>query len=595
MKSLVYCSVCLLVSAVFASAAPQEYGAILDYLEQHHPSGTPIIAAVKDAGRQRLVFTKSGEKPARGQELLVLEETKGKPAPLFPLKAVVKVDSIINETVIASIIELTSGPVKAEDPIAYPASPRIYLSTNIAQKQDCSAYSGVLEALLAENYDVIEVPDPESIPDTQDYGLHMHLYKSKKHLTVKIRSIYTSSTLFSKIYSIPEQSGSRSSEEETIPTPQPTQLSGPKAPDKQLAEPETAKQQKFAASAGAPGQEGKIRLPGAFRRIVAAELDGKPPRELVLLSKNAVSAFTAEAHALRKLDAHTFRSSELIGLHLHAMDLNKDGTEEIFATCGKKVEYLQAKDTAIRSMALDWEKGRFVVLAADIPFYLRVTDRPEGGKVLLGQKKNGPEQYDGPIFRVHWDPKSQSLSAGPDYKPAAGIYCLYQFLFASGAGGKVLILEPANHVSLYKMPEERLVDATDVHFGKYQEIPYPIRLAEKQYRGGFDEEISSKDVYALRRLLRKPEFQDQCFLIQKGRRTDSMQDRVLNFITRKTGRDRIVALQSSSGELYLSWKSEAVPRDLIDFAFLTQNGRTRLLALERDSRGYALEVMSPQQ
>ncbi|MFO7838832.1 MAG: VCBS repeat-containing protein [Desulfosalsimonadaceae bacterium] len=599
MRSLVYCSVCFIFSAVLAFAAPQDYSAIFDYLGKNHPPGSTIIASVKDVGGKRLVFAKAGEKPARGQELLVLQETEGKPAALYPLKAVIKVDSIINDTIIASIIEKVSGPVKAEDPIACPAGPKIYLSSNIEQKQDDYAYTGVLEALLSENYDVIEIPDPSDLPDKKDYGLHMHLYKSKKHLTVKIHSIYTSSTLFSKIYSTSEQSGSRSSEEETITTPQPTKLSGPKGPGKQPAEPETAEQQKeqqtFASSAEAPRKEAKIRLPEAYQRIVAAELDGKPPGELVLLNNKGVFAFTNDKNSLTRLGAHNFRSSDLIGLHLHAMDLNKDGTDEVFATCGKKISYLGADDTRINSVALDWKHNKFVPLATEIPFYLRAVQQPEGEKILLGQKKEGPEPFEGPIFQVRWNQEEKTFGQGPDYQPAAHIYCLYQFVFASGAKNKVLVLEPANHVSLYKMPEERLLDTTDIHFGKYQEIPYPVRLEEKKYRGGFDDEISSEEVYALRRLMRKPEFQDQCFLIQKGRTTEGLQDKLLNFITRKTGRDRIVALQSSSGELYISWKSEAVPRDLIDFAFLTQNGRTRLLALERDSRGYALEVMSARQ
>src|SRR6056297_3212597 len=241
---------------------------------------------------------------------------------------------------------------------------------------------------------------------------------------------------------------------------------------------------------------------------------------------------------------------------------------------------------------LPWQADHFAVLCKDIPFYLRVANPPEGGKILLGQRKKGAEQFAGPIFKVKWNPQTQTLTQGPDYGPASSIHSLYQFIFASGSKERVLILEPDNFVSLYRLPEETLLDATDKNFGPYHEIPYPVRLKEKKYLGEF-EGITCRDAFAPRRFLFRKEFQGQCFLIQKGRTESSgMKDKFFNLIGSKKGTDRIVGLRHRSGQIYPTWTSKSVPRDMIDFSFFKQEDGINLLSLVRDSQGYALEIIA---
>ena len=590
MRSLVYCAACVFISAVFAFAGSPDEASLLDYLEDRYAESIETLATVDDVHQQKLIFEKPREKMIRGEELLVLKAVAGKPPALYDTKAVIKVTAVRGSSIVARVVHTLTGPPQSGDPVVRPANPRIFLSRDSADSQTAPAYQRLMQTLLSDNYHVIEAAGPESIEQTGGYGLHVHVSESTDQTAVKVRSIYTPATLFSETYVL---SDAARADAGGGPTGMAAGSSPATAsPSRPAIKPEAAPPKDRGADTSITQ---KIRLKEKFNRITTAELDGAPPEELVLLSNKGVFAYRLDGDRLTRLDAYLFESGDRIGLHLHAIDLDGSGSETLLATCAQKTIHMDARDSNIRSLALNWKDGQWLVRAEEIPFYLRVLQTPESGPMLLGQKKKGAETYSAPIFRVQWDKKTETFRRGPAYPPAAGIHCLYQFVFAGGSTEKILLLEPNNHVSLYQMPEERLLDMTDVQFGAYREAAFQVRLAEKKYRGGFDDEITSKKAYAMRRLLLKREFQQQCFFIQKRRTSEGLGERMMELIRRETGRDRVVALDAKSDALHESRATAAVPRDLIDFTFFSRDKQTRLLALARDSRGYILEFLSEAQ
>jgi len=593
-------SVFLPASPSIGAPPPPDYAEILDYIESNCPPDREIISTVKDVYHERLVFTKPQEGLGQKQELMVLKELDGSSRLVFPAKAIIQVKSSTGGQVAARVIKKFDGPIEPGDPVTLPAAPKIYLSSNIASAHGASAYDDLLQTLLSKDHDVIEIGSASDIADTDGYFLHLRLNISDKQITAKIRSVYTGATLYSKSYGAPEKKQASAA---AAASSAGSESDAPK--DKGEARPTYQSEQRTAAStdaaphkaedftkAAAPQYHQKVRLPRDFQRLVAAELDGKPPKEIVLLNQEGITAFALRGSALSRLSTYRFKEPKFMGLHLHASDLDQNGTDEILATCGRQTKRMDITDTAIASLALAWQADHFAVLCKDIPFYLRVADPPEGGKILLGQRKKGAEQFAGPIFKVKWNPQTQTLTQGPDYGPASSIHSLYQFIFASGSKERVLILEPDNFVSLYRLPEETLLDATDKNFGPYHEIPYPVRLKEKKYLGEF-EGITCRDAFAPRRFLFRKEFQGQCFLIQKGRTESSgMKDKFFNLIGSKKGTDRIVGLRHRSGQIYQTWTSKPVPRDMLDFSFFKQEDGINLLSLVRDSQGYALEIIA---
>ena len=582
-KNFFCCLLLLSLTATLCYAAPSEYADVLNYLQTHYSPDYEITANVQAVHKTSLLFGKSTKTLERGQELLVLKALDNQPTSLFPPKSVIQISAILEDAIAARVIKEIEAPIKPGDPIILPPPATIYLTGTGGDKDGTDPYDNLLQALLAKNYNVKELAAGTPLPEPETYGLHLSLAVSGQKTTLRIKSLYTNATLYAK--TLPKRQPSSPEAPQTPSSPSPES-----ATDITQSSIHTAKQAIPSTESPAP----QIRLPREFQRIAAGELDGTPPKELILLNRNEVSAFSWQKDQLTELGTFPFKRDIRLGLHLHTLDLDNNGTDEILATCGKKTSYMDASDTEISSLALDWKGRRFVVCCSDIPFYLRVVQDPEGRNILLGQRKKGANPYAGPIFNVNWDQDSQTLSPGAPYPPASGIHSLYQFLFPAQNRRQVLILEPDHSVSLYKLPNERLLDATDISFGPYREIPYAVRLEEKEYRGGFNEEITSREVFAPRRFLINKAWQNQCFLLKKGRGKQSTQIRITDFFSGKNERDAIVGLQCEAGHIYQSWQSQAIPRDLLDFVFLKDGKRERLIALVRDSQGYALEILAVQ-
>jgi hypothetical protein len=89
--------------------------------------------------------------------------------------------------------------------------------------------------------------------------------------------------------------------------------------------------------------------------------------------------------------------------------------------------------------------------------------------------------------------------------------------------------------------------------------------------------------------------EDLSLFVDKGRVPEKKaSEKLISLISPKDGLDRIVGLTCDSDNLYQSWSSKKIPRDLIDFVFFQQNQKTTLLGLVRDNKGYTLEVLSKQ-
>jgi len=384
MRSLVYCTACVLIPAVFAFAAPPEYGALLEYLDVRYAESIETVATVDAVHQKKLIFKSPPERPVRGQELLVLKAIEGKPPALYDTQAVIKVTAVHGSSIAARVVHTLTGPPQSGDPVVRPANPTIFLSRDRAESQTAPAYQRLLQTLLSANYHVIEAAGPENIEQTDGYGLHVHVSESAKQAAVKVRSIYTPATLFSETYALSDAPGGDAAGGHTgMAAGSPPAITSPSRP---TIKPEGAPPRDRGADT--PKAQ-KIPLTEKFNRITTAELDGAPPEELVLLNNKGVFACQFEKDSLTRMDAYLFESKDRIGLHLHAMDIDGSGGETVLATCAQETTYMDAEDSAIRSLALDWKDGHWIIRAADIPYYLRVLQTPASGPLLLGQKDDG--------------------------------------------------------------------------------------------------------------------------------------------------------------------------------------------------------------
>lgn len=577
-----------------ALAQSIDYQKLLDYLDSKFPASYQVVSQVAEKYQDRLTIPIKEKPLSRGQELVVLSQKKGVPVYLLPQAAVIRVESSFQEKVLAQEVKKLGQSINIEDPVALPASPIIYLLTNVADKEAFLPYQKLVQAILDNNYELVELSEPKIRPYTDRYGVLIRLEGLADHLVVKIQSIYSGDTFYSKSwpttrsFKTERQAGLRVAIGQAYePSPKVQKPEEEKEIELSYKIPKAEKEQGFLKAKAPTGKF--FRLAGNYSRFVICQLDGKGQQEFVFLNNKGVKVQKMVSDQLRPLIQYRFQDQGVVALHLHAMDINRDNRDELIVTLGKENQLGETKDTSLSSLVLSYQNDGFQLLSQNLPYYLRVIEDRAGHKVLIGQKKGQYDPYTGKIYRLTWDNMQEVFMTEP-YPPAANIYSLYQFNLISDDLKRVMILEPYNQVSVYYTPTEEMEFLANKAYGDFETIPFCQELEKPKYLGGFNEKKTYKKVYASRRFVLKHEYDQQSFLINKERQSGEVLEKIQKFIQgNKNAEDNLVGLKWNGQYVQETWRSESLAKDILDFSFYDHPEEDKLYVLVRDMQGFAVQ------
>jgi hypothetical protein len=155
-----------------------------------------------------------------------------------------------------------------------------------------------------------------------------------------------------------------------------------------LLEPETAKPNGAAAPLAAAPAVAPIAGPAHVGRKYKTEIIGLAVGDVDQDGQlEVVSADETSVHVFRLTDAGLARSAEIQEksynrfVSLDVADINGNGKAEIFVT------NLPRNSERLQSFVLEWNGKAFERIADQQEWYFRVIDRPQGDKVLMGQKR----------------------------------------------------------------------------------------------------------------------------------------------------------------------------------------------------------------
>ncbi|MDZ7831300.1 MAG: VCBS repeat-containing protein [Desulfobacterales bacterium] len=592
----------LLWAAAPASAALPDYQGLFTYLDTAFPDQQKIISKISAVHQHRLLFPKNEASLEKGRELLILRQPPNTPDALLPQIGVLQIERLTGNSYVARQVAVFEDlPPESGDPVATPAAPLICLYSNISEKNGFAPYQKLLQKLLDHHYPVLEIDALSHIPSGQEYGLLLRLEGTGNTLVTKLQSLYSGKTFYSEAQACDQAFQTKDSAgEEFMPATKPParvpdtphrqekpEKAAPPATDAKLrpspAEPGSPNFQTVSTEAGNDFQP--LRLPDKFQRLVICQLDETPALEFVLLNNDRVQVFHKIDNSLQSVYDYAFDTDGIIGLHLHAMDLNRDGRDELAVTLGQRKIAVDAWSTRLCAQILSIQDHRLQPIKKDIPFYLRVISEPDGKPVLLGQAKGEYEPYTGAILKI--DPADDGRLSTSTYAPAKGVYSLYQFSRLPGYPENIMILEPGHHISVYHAETEKIMAMTDQEFGAYEILSYPVALEEPEFLGGFDKKTSA-DCFAPRRFSLKPAYDEQVFTINKQREMDWGLEKLKRLIGKENARDSLVAVQWTGEAVRQTYTSKAIAKDILDFSFMRGEDKDEIFILVKDAQGFAL-------
>ena len=190
-------------------------------------------------------------------------------------------------------------------------------------------------------------------------------------------------------------------------------------------------------------------IPTEFKGMDIGDVNGDGLNEVVAIDKNNVYIYQKAGNELKLLEKIAGKSYDNY-IAVDVADINKDGKKQIFVT--------SLNDTLLDSFVLEFKDGKYVKIASDIRWFLRVIDTPSGIPLLLGQDYGPDKPFNTPIYEMVWRDGKYVSDQKMKIPLGLSIYGLTIDDLGIGGGEKIFALDDLDY--LY------ILDKTDTPLGR---------------------------------------------------------------------------------------------------------------------------------
>ena len=185
-----------------------------------------------------------------------------------------------------------------------------------------------------------------------------------------------------------------------------------------------------------------------FRHLInglaMGDVDRDGKMETVVATPKGLIVYRAEAGKFYKA-YDVEQESNRINIGVDIADINDNGYPEIFLT------RLGTKRATIQSSVYEYDGTNFIKIVDSSPWYYRVADIPNRGKLLLGQRHRINKPFSGRIFEMQWKES--------DYEPEGEIKTPKSIQVMGFAMGDVLGNKQETAVAYKENDHIQLIDA----------------------------------------------------------------------------------------------------------------------------------------
>ena len=193
------------------------------------------------------------------------------------------------------------------------------------------------------------------------------------------------------------------------------------------------------------------QFPNEFRGIDIGDVNGDGMNETVLIDPHNVMIYQRKGTDFRMIQHIPGKPYDnYIGVDV--ADINQNGVKEIIVSCyaGQQV----------KSFVIEFRDGKFVTIAADLPWFLRVVDQGSGKPLLIGQRRGLEKTFDTPIHEIVW--QGGAYREGQKMRIPQGLSVYGMTLDRLGAGGseRIIALNDWDYLCVFEQTDKPLSKVT---------------------------------------------------------------------------------------------------------------------------------------
>ena len=189
------------------------------------------------------------------------------------------------------------------------------------------------------------------------------------------------------------------------------------------------------------------KFPTEFKGMDVGDVNGDGLNETVVIDSNNVYIYQKTDKELKLLDKISGKSYDNY-LAVDVADINKTGIKQIIVT--------SLNNTLVDSFVLQFKDGKYITIASDIRWFLRVLETKSGIPLLLGQGYGFDKPFDTPIYEMVWRDGKYVNDQKMKIPLGLSIYGIAIDDFGTGGGEKILSLNELDYLCLFEKTNKPL-------------------------------------------------------------------------------------------------------------------------------------------
>ena len=193
------------------------------------------------------------------------------------------------------------------------------------------------------------------------------------------------------------------------------------------------------------------QFPSEFRGMDIGDVNGDGMNETVIIDPHNVLIYQRKGADFRLIQHIPGKPYDnYVGVDV--ADINRNGVKEIIVSCYSGQQ--------VKSFVIEFREGKFVTIAADLPWFLRVIDHGDGKPLLIGQRRGFEKTFDTPIHEIVW--QNGAYSEGQKMKIPQGLSVYGMTMDRLGAGGteRIIALNDWDYLYVFEQTDKPLSKVT---------------------------------------------------------------------------------------------------------------------------------------
>lgn len=197
------------------------------------------------------------------------------------------------------------------------------------------------------------------------------------------------------------------------------------------------------------------KIPTEFKGMDIGDVNNDGLKEVVIIDKNTVYLYQKSDKELKLLEKIKGNSYDNY-LAVDVADINRNDIQEIIVT--------SINDTLLDSFVLEFKDGKYLKIASDIRWFLRVIDTSSGIPMMIGQAYGFEKPFDTPIYEMVWRDGKYINDQKMKIPFGLSIYGLTIDSLTNGGSEKIFTLDEYDYLYVIEKTNKSLARLTSIGF-----------------------------------------------------------------------------------------------------------------------------------